>query len=371
MKIKTIRSPLLIYSILTIVGCTTADRVFLVTKTNVGLDIDNKPPTAEITISRKEIAIQPIYPVSYCDLKNQDQSKKPDCVLPDILEPKTENQELGLPLLAAFGLQGHFLNPHITGHFAGGEAAHNLAVEKTDNNGNDNPNSEICLQRPPIDSRNFLARFWESEEDYRKRQQNFYFATDTSYGLKVGWSGTSGPYPDTLKLGYNRKEYASPPIFFNKGCVNNSNGWSVKLPSFYASIDNSSGWGGKNGILENIKEVFNPWSAKLEHVQFFATGTAATEFSKREQVRQVAFQNMAPNAAALTTKEINEDSLAAIGEGIKDESKKQKILEKAIALSLVEEDVKIEDLLAALKKNIIENNYLTTSKLYLLKKAAQ
>ena len=79
-------------------GCAGYDRVLFVTKTNIGLDIDNKPPTAEITIARRELAIVPTYEA-------------------------TTGTENTLPLLASFGLTGGFLNPEITSQFAGGDAA--------------------------------------------------------------------------------------------------------------------------------------------------------------------------------------------------------------------------------------------------------
>ena len=54
-------SIVLIIGILTLPGCAGYDRILFVTKTNVGLDVDNKPPTAEITIARRELAITPAF----------------------------------------------------------------------------------------------------------------------------------------------------------------------------------------------------------------------------------------------------------------------------------------------------------------------
>ena len=41
-------------------GCA-SDRALIGTKTNVGIDIDTKPPTADISIGRKEFAILPTF----------------------------------------------------------------------------------------------------------------------------------------------------------------------------------------------------------------------------------------------------------------------------------------------------------------------
>ena len=82
----------------------------------------------------------------------------------------------------------------------------------------------LTLRKDPPDMRPLLKRLWhkitfvDEENIPNEDTRAFYFATDTSFGLKVGWDGTSGPYPDTLKLGYNRKELAFPPVFVTEGC---------------------------------------------------------------------------------------------------------------------------------------------------------
>jgi len=68
--------------------------------------------------------------------------------------------------------------------------------------------------------------------------------------------------------------------------TNKVGNWEVKLPSFMATVDNASGL-----------EVFEKSGTK--HVQFFATGLAATELAKRRSVQNAAFQLMLPDAAAL------------------------------------------------------------------------
>jgi hypothetical protein len=264
-----------------------SDRVFLATKTNVGIDIDNKPPTAELSIARRELNIQPVFP----DYTNEDSI---------------------MPTFAAFGLSDTWINPRIRGEFAGGKAAvealkpeantiklvdqneeQELETEPKesdnkvtkDDTGSD---SIVCIQKMP--EKTFWRKFLDGitgENDATAKP--FFFATDTAYGLKVMWSGTAGPYPDSLKLGYNRKEYASAPIFIEKNTMiknkkqgdgkpisrekNDCNGedFTVRMPSFYASIDNSSG-------LEKITD--NQISPSTTHTQFFATGQAAYEYSK-------------------------------------------------------------------------------------------
>jgi hypothetical protein len=316
--VSFMRMIFLVLLVVLLSGCAGYDRVLLVTKTNVGLDIDTKPPTAEITIARRELAIQPTFP-NYEVKKNGERSK---------------NEESGLPLLAAFGLAGSFFNPNITAHFAGGDAAVNLVA--SDNS--EDANSALCLTKEPKDARGLFLRFWhfitlQEYQDIKDEPRPFYFATDTSYGVKMAWSGTAGPYPDSLKLGYNRKEFASPPVFIEGegSCttVKNKPGFEVKLPSFYASIDNA---GGYTTLTES----------KVKHVQFFATGEAATRFAKNPYVKKVAFRQMAPDAAELKRKELglNQELLKEIEDAFNkaDSTKKTEIMETAKILKLVDAD---------------------------------
>ena len=248
-------------------GCAGYDRILLATKTNVGIDIDSTPPTAEITIARRELAIQPTFP-----------------------DHTDDDNSLAFPLLASFGLQGSMFNTKITAHFAGGDAAVLLV---RDEKGID-VKSAVCLDEEPKFSKGMIRSIWEFfAGDSKDEPRPFFFATDTAFGVKVAWSGTAGPYPDTLKLGYNRKEFASAPIFVETGCSNDSSAgadvYQVRTPSFYASIDNGTNWNAFND--ENPRK----------HVQFFATGKAASEYASRPYVRRIALESMAPGTTAFET----------------------------------------------------------------------
>ncbi len=185
------------------------------------------------------------------------------------------------------------------GRFAGGDAAVNLAraeIAEISGQGSSSADShELCLAKEPDDTRGFLLRFWHkltlkdsSYEGYRNTVRQFYFATDTTFGLKAAWSGTAGPYPDSFKLGYNRKEFASPPIMVNNGCKGNPQHFSIRMPSFFASINNASA-------------LANFYDSKTNNVQFFATGKAATEFSKRSDLRSYFSKNIVPSITEKTT----------------------------------------------------------------------
>jgi len=353
----------LIFFCASLSGCA-GDRVLFVTKTNVGLDVDTKPPTAEITIARRELTILPIFPIKTPEEQSstnsqQDKANNENKNL-EQQSKSNDNQpseEIALPLLGAFGLRGNFLDPRITGQFAGGDAAVYLAQES-----NEDVDSSVCMESKPGDTRGWLLKTLHfitrtKPEEYQTEPRPFYFATDTSYGLKVAWSGTSGPYPDSLKLGYNRKEFASPPIFVNEGCANGKGGWNVKLPSFYASIDNKSG-------IDNAANQSNIWKSATNHVQFFATGKAASKFAKRSSVRQVAFENMAPDAAFNEAANLNRD---LIGEILKtydaDSADKHAIMAKAVELELIPKDTKTTDFKTKIMTNATAINYSVATRL--------
>jgi len=248
-------------------GCAGYDRILFITKTNVGIDIDNTPPTAEITIARRELAITPTY---------QD----------------TISGENTLPLLGSFGTSGTLFNPTITSVFAGGDAAVTLA-----SGGAVSTVEPICLSEEP-DTRSPIKKFWHfitmTDKEDVTRSRAFYFATDTAFGVKVAWNGTGGPYPTSFKLGYNRAEFAYPPVFITKndecgGNINSEGMWEVNAPSFFASLKNETRMFGAFGDSE----------LGVKHVQFFATGAAAEAWAERSSVNKATFKTMAPEAATI------------------------------------------------------------------------
>lgn len=364
-------------------GCFGYDRVLFVTKTNMGIDVENQPPTAEITVARRELAIAPAF---------RDSTEKDNTP----------------PLLASFGRKGSVFSPGITSIFAGGTAAVWLGAEKDKNEEeggktenttttgteggadpearpmgtaitagaidkintptvkNEGPDADqgpsnkdkgdefdqdsaLCLSKKP-DPRPPIKKLWHwifgEPEEITESTRAFYFATDTSIGLKVGWDGTGGPYPTNLKFGYNRKESALPPVLIKEGCAQNKDlpeqlkdnntsqdgdetpkHYEVKVPSFFASLDHAS----------NLTTLTD---SKVKHVQFFATGKAATEFVKRESIRREVFERMAPKAADAEASqlELNQDLIEEIEEAFNepDGTKQDEIMAKAKSLKLID-----------------------------------
>ncbi|MDO9161186.1 MAG: hypothetical protein Q8N35_01645 [Methylococcaceae bacterium] len=361
MSILVTRKTLSFSFLIFLSGCAGYDRALLVTKTNVGLDIDSTPPTAEITIARRELAIQPTFPDQKINTSGDKNQPSAATASSTVANSKTEENlsesQNTLPLLASFGLQGGFFNPRITGYFAGGDAAVLLLGGDLKKEG-----ASICLQNEPADMRSFVRKTWDSiweknDADAIKKAYSeprpFYFSTDTAFGLKVAWTGTGGPYPDTLKLGYNRKEFASAPVFIYEGCEDKKAGnWKVRLPSFLASIDNHS----EIGSFEN---------SGIKHVQFFATGRAATEFAKKTSVQQVALEGISPAVATLDSSELHQYLFLQIKEAFdkaNDDTKKA-VLNKAISNDLIPKTTTSDGFISALK----ENKYLNPQRLYSIK----
>ncbi len=245
-----------------VVGCVGQDTILFATKTNVGIDIDTKPPTAEITIARREIVISPTY----------EKGKKPS-VLGSF----------------RFGSEKPF-NNGISGTFAGGAAAIALAKKDPASGITDKTepgvvegiekDAQLCLAKKP------KGRYWNLRiEPDSGIVRPFVFGTDTSLGLKIAWSGLAAALPDSLKLGYNRKEMVVAGLSVVKNHETNKPNckYIVRMTPFIATIDHSS-------------STAKPLDTKLRLVQYFATGKAAVYLALRKEIRDVLIKKIIPDA---------------------------------------------------------------------------
>ncbi|MEO8325423.1 MAG: hypothetical protein ABI618_06210 [Nitrospirota bacterium] len=245
-------------------GCSALEEhVLFMTKTNVGIDVDSTPPTAEISIARREA----------------------------VLEPTFEGGQTP-PVLASFrsaatGLLGGLIYD-ISATFAGGDAATTMTKLYGDETADPEKiePSALCLSEQPKSKRNFSPDKdlgLGTSGEYRP----FVFGTDTTFGLKLAWSGMTAQIPDTVRLGYNRKEIAWAPIFVSREeCTDPVS--KVKKPfranvsSFLATIDHE----GQGTSLED---------SGFGHLQYFATGKAASNLSLREEVRRAMLKKIYPD----------------------------------------------------------------------------
>ncbi len=252
----------------TILGCTIGyKKTLFFTKTNVGLDIDSEPPTMELTFSRREAVVSPTF----------------------------ENGQTP-PVLAGFSF--HVTGPlefstRISSAFAGGDTAVTMATlfDATDKEAD----AKYPAKDKPFDSTLYLnkAPSYKALFGLRKEKllepgeiEPFIFATDTSFGLKVAWSGATAQFPDTIKFGYNRKEFALAPVTIRKD-ANAKFPYQVRMPSFLATVDNSA-------------ELRLASKGDVKHIQYFATGKAADAMARHYGVRKAMFFRLDPRAAQET-----------------------------------------------------------------------
>jgi len=232
-------------------GCAIGyNSVLFMTKSNVGLDVDTKPPTAEISIARREGVMAPTF----------EKGQTP-------------------PVMASFrvntkGLIGIFAN--VSSTFAGGDAANTMSKLYGDPDATKPEDSTLCLKQKPTPRVLMQEISFPGEGEVKP----FAFGTDTSLGLKIAWSGLTAQYPDTVKFGYNRKEFAFAPVFLNEEISETPCGkYGVKVPSFIATVDSSV----------NVKD---PAGTSTGWLQYFATGTAATNLTLRKDVRKVMLERL-------------------------------------------------------------------------------
>lgn len=237
------------------VGYNTA---LFVTKSNIGIDADTKPPTLELSIARRE----------------------------GVIAPGFEGGQTP-PVMASFRAHA---NPFarfffgVQSTFAGGDAA--LALGKKPGQTAADHESVLCLSKE-LDTKSVLG----IDVSVAKPGDvaPFAFATDTTFGLKIAWSGTAGQFPDTIRLGFNRKEFALAPVVGTdqvkcKVFGTETDGkYAVWMPPFVA-------------VLDNDVQIGAPAETGVKWLQYFATGKAATALANQDEIRRVMMERMDPVA---------------------------------------------------------------------------
>lgn len=249
------RATVLWLQLISLSGCAIGyNSTLFVTKSNIGVDIDSKPPTAEISLARREGVIGPTF----------EGGQKP-------------------PVMASFrynikGIFGLFSN--VSSTFAGGDAAATMSKLFGGGDATQAENSAVCLSKKPQLTVFGREISFPGEGDVRP----FVFGTDTTVGLKIAWSGLTAQIPDTVRFGYNRKEFSLAPVFGAAQRCGDNGTYVVKIPSFLATVDSST-------------TVKDPAGSGLDHLQYFATGIAATNLALRQDVRRVMLKRLDPASA--------------------------------------------------------------------------
>ena len=291
------------------------NRALFVTKSNIGVDIDTKPPVAQINIDRFEGVVAPGF------------------------EGGTTP-----PVLASFATHANPFSKFFFGvsaTFAGGDAAVGLAnppktpLDKSD--------SQICVTTPPQRSIFGIDVSPPKAGDVKP----FFFTTDTSFGLRLAWTGTAAQFPDTVRLGFTRTELALAPVFQQSGaCLlpNGNAGVGIEMPPFLAVIDNDV-------KLPTTDAKGNP---EVGYIQHFATGKAASIRAADDDVQAVMRKRLDTEVSeAAKTRESNrnliDDIVASFNAG--DASKQTAILSKAVELQLVAADTTASNFAGRLARN--------------------
>ncbi|HEY6168468.1 MAG TPA: hypothetical protein VI454_10545 [Verrucomicrobiae bacterium] len=308
----------------TLIGCVGYNHTLFMTKSNAGLDFDAKPPTLEVNISRKEGVVAPAF----------EGGRTP-------------------PVMASFGAKagsGGGLGRFFFGvdqTFAGGDAAVTMA-KLYDTNGvplDDIPasnrfDSALRLTKLPKANqpgkgaiRRFLFGLPEPGE-----VKPFVFGTDTQLGVKVGWTGVGGPYPETIKIGFNRKEIAVAPVTLIKGTDNDpTSPHRVQMPSFLATVDTDVNAGG---------------DVQIAWMQYFATGEAANHLARQPAVREAMIKRADAGQEA-ARKELEAKETKARADVAAHQDKVSAILAKVAPSGTVQEQAlkDISDGVTTLKPN--------------------
>ncbi|MBT6345234.1 MAG: hypothetical protein HOJ49_00705 [Nitrospina sp.] len=228
-------------SLIFITGCSTLgkDNILFMTKTSLGVDVDTKPPTLEIGYDRKEGTISPTF-----------QDGK---VLSQVASFKTKDGIVGQAIGQSFatGQAADILSKYM---FSPAKLATTATIDE----------SEILLVNAQT------AKVSGNEKRY-------FFGTDTNFGFKVNFGLETGGLPDSVHLGYKRKELAYVPLIANKD-------GEVALASLMATAGLST----KIASLEETSLTFS---------QFYATGLAANHLASIPEIRSQVTPNLFPKAA--------------------------------------------------------------------------
>lgn len=280
-------------------GCSVGkENVLFVTKTSLGVDIDSKPPTIDIGYSRKEVT----------------------------LSPKFEGGVL--PQMASFKTNVGFVNTAVGQSFATGNAA--LLMSKY--MGTDlKPGGRTNIIAVDEIHDNNKASWVDGSTAKAVR---YFFGTDTSFALKITFGLETGGYPDSLSLGYKRKELAFVPLMETTTA---SGAAKVGLPPLIATADLDTG-------------SSNAANAKVQFKQFYATGVAASYLAAQPEIRQTLgakIMNDPKLQKVLETRqvfqsqsELSEKIITSFEELSADVDKQAAIFNEGISLGIISDTLK-------------------------------
>lgn len=277
-------------------GCAGYNHTLFVTKTNVGLDLDTQTPTAEVSLARREVVVAPTFEMGQTP-----------------------------PVAASFRVKGAWIASDVSTTFTGGDAAKTVAelYNQTTPTGTAKKASDSTLTLRAGPKSSFLGN---EVKLYQQGQIHpLIFGTDTSLGIKAAWSGMTAQYPDSLKVGFHRKEIAVAPVFATRSNFTQNGATAtnhlVKIPSFLATTDS----GGKTGSITN---------SQFRYTQYFATGEAADQLALRQEIRDAIAERLDPTAATADKIKKNRDEAGKVAKQCVEQINRlsgESALQKAVA----------------------------------------
>lgn len=256
-------------------GCAVGyNSTLFVTKSNVGLDVDTKPPTLELSIARVEGVIQPTFEGG-----------------------KT------LPVMASFKPEigvDRLITSRVSQTFSTGQAAVVMADlydspkapkwNEVDYQALVKQASVKVKKKPEVSGTYPILNYnYTRNVDFVEpgMVRPVFFGTNTTLGIKASWTGEGGGLPDSASIGYKRKEIAIAPIGYIPCKPANDEGiyegeGRMAIPSLLATIEQSSELGA-SGKTEQY------W------LQYFATGRSATELALQPNVRKAMLARLDPD----------------------------------------------------------------------------
>lgn len=304
-------------------GCAPGyNSVLFATRSNVGFDADTAPPNLEIAVSRYE----------------------------GVFEPTFEGGQT-VPVMASFSSESNAFTNFFWGvksTFATGEAAfvmsylYDDAMPLKDDKGKD----KVCYERVTLSKMPDPKLPFGCKVQYVKAGEvkPVLFGTDTILGIKIKWSGQTAQYPSSVNIGFKRTEATLAPIAVganriadpnNPNNINNKK-YEADIASLLATIDTNV------SASENVK---------FTYLQYFATGSAASNLARRHEVREAMLRRSYPDQKIQTAEEgkaLKAANRAQINNVFTifdkvDDNKKNAILTEAKTLKLVDDEVTIKN----------------------------
>jgi hypothetical protein len=222
-------------------GCSNLGKknVLFMTKTSMGVDMDTKPPTFDVGFNRKEVIIGPV------------------------MEGGKVHSNM-----ASFNSDVGVVNQGIGQSFATGQAA--TIMTKYLNTPAKPAGLDGTISLDEINDVNELT--------IPKERERYFFGTDTGFALRVNFALEEGGLPDSINLGYKRKELAFVPLV-----PAGADGKKAALASLMATdhLD----------IVEKSRD-----ETELKFNQFFATGNAAKYLAANPGIRDQIAPKIIPAA---------------------------------------------------------------------------